>query len=61
MKRKRKKVYSALKLVERIRREQELKETGGKLLSLRPGKVHESKKTYNRKKFNKEELRGDED
>lgn len=54
MKKKRKKVYSALKLAEKIRREQELKENGGRLLSLRPGKVHESKKIYNRKKLKKD-------
>lgn len=36
-------------MVEHIRRNEEIKEYG-KLLSLRPTKVHESNKTYNRKK-----------
>lgn len=36
-------------MAEHIRRNEEIKEYG-KLLSLRPTKVHESSKTYNRKK-----------
>lgn len=36
-------------MAEHIRRNEELKEYG-KLLSLRPTRVHESNKTYNRKK-----------
>lgn len=37
------------KIAETVRREQELKQNGGKLLSLRPGQVHKSKKDYSRK------------
>lgn len=40
------------KLAEKARRDKEL-ETYGKLLSLRPGKVHKSKKDYDRKKNKK--------
>ena len=40
------------KLAEKARKDKEL-ETYGKLLSLRPGKVHKSKKDYDRKKNKK--------
>lgn len=50
MKRKKhKKKYSSQKVSESIRREREISEYG-KLLSLRPSKVHESKKKYKRNK-----------
>lgn len=43
------------KILETIRREQEIKDHG-KIISLRPGKIHESKKTYKRiKKVNVDE------
>ncbi len=45
---KRKKKYSSQKISEEIRREREISEYG-KLLSLRPSKVHKSKKKYTRK------------
>lgn len=41
-----------IKLAEKARRDNELQEYG-KLLSLRPGKVHKSKKDYNRKESKK--------
>lgn len=47
MKRKKRKKYSSQKASESIRREREISEYG-KLLSLRPSKVHESKKKYRR-------------
>jgi hypothetical protein len=47
MKRKKRKKYSSQKVSESIRREREISEYG-KLLSLRPSKVHESKKKYKR-------------
>lgn len=40
------------KFAEKARRENELKEYG-KLLSLRPGKIHKSKKDYNRQENKK--------
>lgn len=40
------------KFAEKARRENEIKEYG-KLLSLRPGKVHKSKKDYSRKENKK--------
>lgn len=46
---KRKKV-NPIKFAEKIRREEELSRYG-KLVSLRPSKVMESKKTYKRKKY----------
>ena len=46
---KRKKKYSSQKAFELLRRKNELEEYG-KLLSLRPSKVHESKKRYKRNK-----------
>ena len=46
---KKKKKYNAEKVFEKIRRENEIK-TFGKILSLRPSKVHESKKRYKRNK-----------
>ena len=46
---KKKKKYSAEKIFEKIRRENEIK-TFGKILSLRPSKVHDSKKKYKRNK-----------
>lgn len=46
---KKKKKYNAEKVFEKIRREDEIK-TFGKILSLRPSKVHESKKKYKRDK-----------
>ena len=49
MKRKKRKKYSSQKASESIRRESEIFEYG-KLLSLRPSKVHESKKKYKRNK-----------
>lgn len=49
MKRKKQKKYSSQKLSESIRREREISEYG-KLLSLRPSKVHDSKKKYKRNK-----------
>lgn len=49
MKRKKRKKYSSQKASESIRREREISEYG-KLLSLRPSKVHESKKKYKRNK-----------
>lgn len=48
MKNKNKKKYSSLKISEKFRRLKELEEYG-KLFSLRPSRVHESKKKYNRK------------
>ena len=45
---KKKKKYSATKVFEKLRRDNEIK-TFGKLLSLRPSKIHESKKEYKRK------------
>ena len=47
--RKKKKKFSGQKASEAARRTAELKEYG-RILSLRPGQVHESKKTYNRSK-----------
>ena len=49
MKRKKRKKYSSQKAFELLRRQEELGEYG-KLLSLRPSKVHESKKKYKRNK-----------
>ena len=49
MGKKSKKKERSLKIAETVRRGQELKQTGGKLLSLRPGQVHKSKKDYSRK------------
>jgi len=46
---KKKKKYNSEKVFEKIRREDEIK-TFGKILSLRPSKVHESKKKYKRDK-----------
>ena len=46
---KRKKKYNSLKFSEKIRRDKELEEYG-RILSLRPSKVHESKKKYRRNK-----------
>lgn len=46
---KKKKKYSSEKVFEKIRRENEIK-TFGKILSLRPSKVHDSKKKYKRNK-----------
>lgn len=45
MKKKKKKLIS---LAEKVRRDNEIKETG-KLVSLRPGITHKSKKDYSRK------------
>lgn len=45
---KKKNKYNATKVFEKLRRNNEI-ETFGKLLSLRPSKVHESKKKYKRK------------
>lgn len=53
---KKKKKYNAEKVFEKIRRENEIK-TFGKILSLRPSKVHNSKKKYKRNK----KVRLDED
>lgn len=52
MKRKKQKKYSSQKASESIRREREISEYG-KLLSLRPSKVHESKKKYKRNQKHK--------
>jgi len=41
--------YNAFKVACKIDREREIKEHG-KIISLRPSKVHKSKKHYNRKK-----------
>ncbi len=49
MKKQKKKKYNAEKVFEKIRREEEIK-TFGKILSLRPSKVHDSKKKYKRNK-----------
>ena len=49
MKRKKRKKYSSQKASESIRREREISEYG-KHLSLRPSKVHESRKKYKRNK-----------
>jgi hypothetical protein len=46
---KKKKKYNPEKVFEKIRRENEIK-TFGKILSLRPTKVHKSKKKYKRDK-----------
>lgn len=46
---KKKKLLTNLKAAEQVRREKEI-QTYGKLLSLRPSKVIESKKTYKRNK-----------
>lgn len=47
MKNKRK--YNSIKVACQIDREREIK-THGKIVSLRPSRVHKSKKAYNRKK-----------
>jgi len=49
---KKKKVYNSEKVFEKIRRESEIK-TFGKLISLRPSKIHESKKKYRRNQKHK--------
>lgn len=46
---KKKKVYNSERVFEKIRRDIEIK-TFGKLISLRPSKIHESKKKYKRNK-----------
>ena len=45
----------SLKLAEKIRQEEELKDHGGKLLSLQPPKIHSDKKHYTRKQKHKNE------
>ena len=45
---KKKKAYNSEKVFEKIRRDTEIK-TFGKLISLRPSKIHENKRKYNRK------------
>lgn len=52
MKRKKRKKYNNQKVSELIRREQEIS-MYGKLLSLRPSKIHESKKKYRRNQKHK--------
>lgn len=54
MKRKKRKKYSSQKASESIRREREISEYG-KLLSLRPSKIHESKKKYRRNQKHKKD------
>jgi hypothetical protein len=44
-----KKKYDSVKAACKADREREIK-AHGKIISLRPSKVHQSKKTYNRKK-----------
>lgn len=46
---KKKKKYNSVKIACQIDREREIK-AHGKIVSLRPSKVHESKTKYNRKK-----------
>ena len=53
-KRNKRKKYSSQKISESIRREREISEYG-KLLSLRPSKVHESKKKYKRNNKHRKE------
>lgn len=54
-KKKKKKIYSQQKTAESIRRQKELEEYG-KILSLRPGIEHKSKKIYSRKQKHKNEI-----
>lgn len=47
---KKKKINSSLKFAEKARRDDEIKRYG-RLVSLRPSRVMDSKKTYKRKKY----------
>ncbi len=57
-KNKKRKIYNQLKVAKSIQRDLEIKEYG-KQVSLRPGSVFKSKKSYKRSKIKKEDINED--